>query len=1137
MSGESNGDDGPRYADTKLGPGVAPTEPPRPVDFAVSATVIAPSSSSDSSPASATDYPELTTVEAQHYALGSEVARGGMGRILTARDRRLGRTVALKTLIVRDAGLAARFEREARLTAVLEHPAIVPIHEAGRLSTGEPFYTMKLVSGRPLDEVIAAAHTLEERLALLPRVIDIIDAIAYAHSHRVIHRDLKPANVLVGGFGETVVIDWGLAKKLGEEELAVAGSALPAARGGQTVAGTVMGTPAYMAPEQAAGKTVDESADVWALGAILHHLLTGSPPYTGRSSAEVLAAVQSRSPMPVDECVPGIPRDLATIVSRAMERDPVRRATARELGDQLRQFQTGKLVASHDYTALELLRRWIRRHRAVVSVSGVALVALLAIGAVGVRSTLRERDRADRERDVAVRERGEADRQRRTATELALGLLVEQGRQELASGNDRRAATLLSRAYEQAETPDPVLRLMMREAMRGIDAERVVIPGAVAGGTNTVSRSTLAVFTPDGKLLTSGANAVELWDPATGERLRSFELGSDESVGPEDVAFDPAGEFVVIGGSVLDLHTGAKRVDLPGRPSPAGPGCLLSDDGTRVALVQGVDTGIVADTRTGEILRRIEGGDLLRVDVACLSPDGQQITVSGQFERPDFGWVGGGVYDVASGRRVSEDHEARSSAFLALTHDRKRALVAENGGLTVVEADGSRTQKVRLEGAAIAEVAGFSADGALVTASGHDAVVHVWDARSGTRLADLSGHRATVNAVAFDSEARLVASAGDDNVVRVWDAATLPRSSLPSGTSLLAVSADGALMATQTGDDSRAPDIRDARTGTVRATLDFVARDLSDELDVPEDERPMLETIEVVAFLGETVLTRGTRGAQLWNGATGRLLLTVGEAEHVCADEAGRRFATYRAGGITIWSPTGERVADVDKLEGATVSRMRFSPDGALLAAATDGGVVVVDGSTGSIRWSHRAADRIDAFPRPFLWSESGARLVTPAGVHDANTGAILSGGEEAGTLHSLMPDGARALHLVLRGDRRSWEVRDVASGAMVYVLPIDRPVAVAFVANGVALASLENGHISLWDLALGRLLAVRSAGGILVSSDPGDPADRRLWSRRADGTLARFDLPLEDRPASLLNELVSRRAGWRLAGGVLVPQ
>jgi hypothetical protein len=160
------------------------------------------------------ELPPLPEVARGLYAGEDEIARGGMGRIVAAEDRRLGRPVALKELIDPNEENITRFQREALITARLQHPGIVPVYEAGRWPTGEPFFAMKMVSGRPLDQVIAETKTLSERLALLPRLAAACDAMAYAHSQRIIHRDLKPGNVLIGDFGETVVIDWGLAKDL-----------------------------------------------------------------------------------------------------------------------------------------------------------------------------------------------------------------------------------------------------------------------------------------------------------------------------------------------------------------------------------------------------------------------------------------------------------------------------------------------------------------------------------------------------------------------------------------------------------------------------------------------------------------------------------------------------------------------------------------------------------------------------------------------------------------------------------------------------------------------------------------------------------------------------------------------------------
>src|SRR5262249_33545130 len=293
---------------------------------------------------------EPCAVSPSSYAIIGEVARGGLGRILKAYDRRLGRPVALKELLRSSGDSAARFLREALVTARLQHPGIVPVYEAGHWTDGSPFYAMKLVSGRSLQEVIEQTRTLEERLALLPNMIAIAEAVAYAHSEGIVHRDLKPANVLVGSFGETVVIDWGLAKHVAEaadSKDPAQPSPMPAQD--LTIVGSVLGTPAYMAPEQARGSTADQRGDVYARGAMLYHLLSGNPPYTGNSAKDVLQQVAAASaPRPLEECQPRAPPDLKAIVRKAMAPIPTDRyPTANELAADLKRFQTGQLVSAH----------------------------------------------------------------------------------------------------------------------------------------------------------------------------------------------------------------------------------------------------------------------------------------------------------------------------------------------------------------------------------------------------------------------------------------------------------------------------------------------------------------------------------------------------------------------------------------------------------------------------------------------------------------------------------------------------------------------------------------------------------------------------------------------------------------------
>ncbi|HEU0031029.1 MAG TPA: serine/threonine-protein kinase [Kofleriaceae bacterium] len=340
-------------------------------------------------------------VPPSRYELGPEIARGGMGRVVEATDTLLGRTVALKEALALDADSLRRFTRETKITARLEHPSIVPVHDAGTTTGGTPYYVMRKISGRPLERLVATAETLEERLALIPHVVAAAHAVAHAHERGVIHRDIKPSNILVGELGETIVIDWGLAKIVGEPadpHDVTAPAAVDASDTIRTRAGIVYGTPGFMAPEQLRGIVVNERCDVYALGATLYHLLSRKPPHHAKTADEMMKAAATRPPPSITELVPGVPPELSTIIDKSLAHDPRQRyQNARELAEDLQRFLTGQLVASHRYTRRERIVRFVRKNRVPVAITALATLALLVGGTIAVTKIIRERDRADTE--------------------------------------------------------------------------------------------------------------------------------------------------------------------------------------------------------------------------------------------------------------------------------------------------------------------------------------------------------------------------------------------------------------------------------------------------------------------------------------------------------------------------------------------------------------------------------------------------------------------------------------------------------------------------------------------------------------------------------------------------------------------
>ena len=308
--------------------------------------------------------------DGERYELREPVGQGGMGTVYRAYDRTLSREVAVKVLRpgVADAGTAARLGREARILARLEHPGIVPVHDAGTLSDGRIYYVMKLVRGERLERVARAVPTSE----LLRLFLRICETVGFAHAQGIVHRDLKPSNVMVGSFGEVLVLDWGIARVTRDGEAGGSADPLPDAvidgpaqpDPADTAPGTVLGTPGFMAPEQAQGwhHLVDARTDVYALGAILRALVQAEPG-SGR-----------------------VPRALVSIWSRAMAAEPDQRYdSAAALAADVARYLDGEPVQAHRESPLERAGRFFRKYQtAIVLVLTYLLIRFLFLAARGL---------------------------------------------------------------------------------------------------------------------------------------------------------------------------------------------------------------------------------------------------------------------------------------------------------------------------------------------------------------------------------------------------------------------------------------------------------------------------------------------------------------------------------------------------------------------------------------------------------------------------------------------------------------------------------------------------------------------------------------------------------------------------------
>ena len=751
-------------------PGVSPRPSQRsaaatPRDLAP--TIDASSPASPNAPTSSERLAQLAAhlprVARDTYEVGSEVAKGGIGRVVRARDQRLDRPVALKELLVWNEGQEQRFLHEALLTARLQHPAIVPIYEAGRWPDGEPFYAMKLVSGRSLADLIGERKRLEDRLSLLPHVLTVAQAIAYAHSQRILHRDLKPANVLVGEFGETVVIDWGLAKGLLDKDTGPVGEKPFLSGEGLTIEGAVVGTPAYMPPEQAAGNPVDERADIYAIGAMLYHLITAFPPYHETPWEKLLATIGEGPPTAVDKHIPSLSDELRAIVQKAMARDPARRyATAKELADDLERFQTGQIVRAHTYSTRHLLGRFWRKNRPVLSMALAALGVLALVIAYAFVKT-------DAERRYALSKKGEAEAAEQAA--LAARRAAEEAGKQATSRADE--LTLLQAQGALARDPNQALAWLKTLSPDLADASemRRIAADAQARGLSRSFRGHTAhvnsfhVLHGGERFVTaSDDKTLRIWDTATGESR--VLAGHTDEVWHTSVSTDGARLVSVSKDAtarVWDLASGKEisKIALP----RAARHVVFRKDGF---IVGGPGTGIGSPWTwsPGTSDLRLLAGPDEEVVSSALSMDGDKVV----YERKD----GTVVFAVVGGPPVTLAKLPPGHGQWGLSEDGRVAMRSPDKSVGPVEHVFFDTALRTRRSVTVPE----RTNGTLLSKGGDFAVfagaeqLLIYDVAKGTLTRRSGGHGAAVYWAALSDDEKTIATGGYDKTVRTWNLVT-----------------------------------------------------------------------------------------------------------------------------------------------------------------------------------------------------------------------------------------------------------------------------------------------------------------------------------------------------------------------------
>jgi WD40 repeat protein/serine/threonine protein kinase len=972
--------------------------------------------------------------EAGRYTTKGEHSRGGMGRILVVHDEFLDRDIALKELLpertvapseakgssgpVGGSGVfLARFLREAQVTGQLEHPSIVPVYELGRRSDGTVYYTMKLVRGRTIYEALKSAKNLQERLALLPNFVDLCYAIAYAHSRGVVHRDLKPSNVMLGSFGETVVIDWGIAKVTGQSDdyedrlhSTIRAMSEGASGGrdhmGQTAAGDVIGTPAYMAPEQIEGrvKDIDARTDVFALGVILYEILSGTLPFTGDTSDQIMSGVLSGKPTPIDRIEPDVPPEIVSICEKAMQKHSGDRVqTAKELAEEVERFQTGAIVHVYQYDWVELAQRFYKEHRTVLNVMAAAASVVLFVVIFSYANILQANTQEREQRDLAEREL--------YASQIHLAEAY------IGDHNFLRAEEILWETEPSRRHWEWGYLLTQSNldlvTLRGHE-DAVVRAKFIANGSQVVTYSHDAT--------------IRLWNSESGQELRRFEGHRNRIYGLDIDSEEQRIATASLDGTVRIWSLAEKEDPLviEGHDSSVND-VAFSPEGAIVASASDDRTIKLWDSGTGELVNTLEGHRYGAMFVAFSSDgtrlvsedraaavivwnadDGKQVfSTPGQQSKNNFESNRVRGFDVASDGLLLGTIEGENASVWSLdtgevltrlggddgvlqairfSPDGDRVVTSSSGGTARVWNPRTGEESAEIQHGERIKEADFSPNGEQLYTFSTLGTLKLWDSESAELLSTLYGHTSQAIEMAGadyeNSGCRIVTASWSGNA-KIWNAQDpwIPEYlvRLPTSAAFAASSDDATrVIASDYGNSTRVVDVRsripvlDHFVYSHRMNISKFGPDGTRIVTTGDGFLPLVldvNTGNIVQVLAghegrindiaispdaSRVIAAGMNGeASVWDASSGeRRQSLVGHSDAILCvayDRAGGRAATgSKDRTVKVWSVAdGSALIELNGHEGP-VSSVCFSPiDSRIATGSHDQSVRIWDSDTG----------------------------------------------------------------------------------------------------------------------------------------------------------------------------------------------